>query len=240
MGANEWLEIDKTLGYAELVLVPASLVYLVWALLRRHRRRTIRALLVAGLLAITVAQPFGVEGVPISPQEFAAGNPEPVDPESVQSVDVLGLGLFRFRPYTREIFYFDGQGGLPIAWLKVRSWVWPGLLANASKVERLCGNTLQPCWTPRDQPQNRFGRASNLELVQADGEWRYRILTRDGSPPRYPGNSSEPYRYNGYYRLAVGLVSFAGLVYWFVAGGIGVVLLLRLRDERSRERPILP
>lgn len=230
MSANDWLAVDNVLGYAEPVLVAVAIVGLARALLRGGRWRTLRAVLLAVIVGITVAQPFGVKGVPISPQEFAADDPQPANAESIHSVELLGLPLFGFRPYTREIQYLNGEGGYPDTWLKVRSWLWPGLLTNAEKLERLCGTTRQPCWVPEDQNQTGFGRAGNLELVRADGQWRYRILTPDGSPPRYPGESTGVYAYNGYYRLTIGIVSTPGLVYWLLAGVLGLGIFLRLRS----------
>jgi hypothetical protein len=45
--------------------------------------------------------------------------------------------------------------------------------------------------------------------------WLYRVLTRDGSPAPYGGS------YGGTYRLAVGIVSLSGLMYWLVVGFSG-------------------
>jgi hypothetical protein len=59
-GAGQLLALDKVLGWAEVVLVAASLMYLVVALLRNGRKRAGRALILAGVVAVTVAQPFGL------------------------------------------------------------------------------------------------------------------------------------------------------------------------------------
>jgi hypothetical protein len=102
-------------------------------------------------------------------------------------------------------------------------------LTNGEKLDRLCGNVSQPCWVPKDRSQSGFGRASNLELVRAGTEWRYRVLTHAGRPPDYPGPGDDTYAYNGYYRLTVGLVSLPGLVYWLVVATLAGPLILRLR-----------
>src|SRR5919109_4922476 len=102
MGASEWLALDKILGWAEVVLVAVSLTYLVFAVVRDDRRRACRAMILASVVAVTVAQPFGVKGVPISPSEFAAGKPRPAKAEAVHSLRVLGVPLFGFRPNTRR------------------------------------------------------------------------------------------------------------------------------------------
>jgi hypothetical protein len=225
------------LGYTEFVLLPVSIGYLVLVVIRAGRARAARALILAGVLALTIAQPFGVKGVPISPQEFTEGDTRPADADAIHSVRVLGVPLFGFRPYTREISYLNGEGGYPSDWLKVRSWLWPGLLTNGTKVERLCGNDFQPCWVPEDQSQEGFGRASNLQLVEADGEWRYRILRFDGSPPEYPPpRTTGTYGYNGYYRLAGGIVSTAGVVYWLLVGGLGALILIRIRRSPASKQ----
>ena len=234
MSAQDLLSLDVTLGYAEVLLVWLALSLLGYAFHRRTRSSCVLAVVVSGLVGVTVAQPFGVKGVPISPQDFAAGNPRPADEGTEHRIEVLGMPLFRFRAYTREIFYLNGEGGYPSDWLKVRSWVWPGVLTNAAKVERLCGIIDRPCWAPGAQDHTRSGLAANLDLVRAGGQWRYRILRRDGAVPtfpprRYPGGSDSVYGYNGYYRLAVGIASVPGLIYWLVASAFSAAVIFRLR-----------
>jgi hypothetical protein len=224
MSSSWWLLLDQILGYAEVILVPFSIAYLLLALLRDGRGRAIRAAVLAIFLALTVAQPFGVKGVPITPAEYRAGDPQPADAEAVHSVDLLGIPLFGFRPYTREIFYVNGESGYPTSWLKLRSWLWPGLLTNATKLEKLCGATFDPCWVPADQVQYGRDRSENLQLVNADGQWRYRILTFDGTP------TDQVSDYRGYYRLAVGFVSTAGAIYWVLVACLLIAIFGRLRQ----------
>src|SRR4051812_27051413 len=52
--------LDHVLGYAEFVLVPLSIGWLVLACLRPKQRRRRHAVMFAFLLAVTVAQPVGV------------------------------------------------------------------------------------------------------------------------------------------------------------------------------------
>lgn len=99
MDASAWRAVDQILGVAELLLVPASVIYLVVALARLGRAKTLRALAVVGVTALVVAQPFGVKGIPISPEEFRADNPRQVDAEAIHSVRELGIPIFGFRPY---------------------------------------------------------------------------------------------------------------------------------------------
>jgi hypothetical protein len=221
MPAPDWLTLDQVLGYAEVVLVGASLAYLVVAALRGGRGRSVRALVLAGVVAVTVAQPFGVRAVPITARQFAAAEPTP-HAQATHSIDVLGLPLFGFVPYTRDIVSVQGETGDPTQWLKVRSWLWPGLLTNASKITRLCGPTSQLCWTPEDSAVGA-GRSSNLHLARAGDQWLYRVLTRNGSPAPYGGTNG------GTYRVAVGIASFSGLTYWLVVGVLGAGVLIRRR-----------
>jgi hypothetical protein len=187
----------------------------------------VRALAIVGVTALVVAQPFGIKGVPISPEEFRADNPRQVDAEAIHSVRVLGVPIFGFRPYTTEIFRFNGEIGSPTHWL---SWLWPGAFTNGETLDALCGTTDSPCWEPEGAGQTGQASPSNLELVTTGNEWRYRILTADGQPPS-PDDADD---YHGYYRLTIGLVSEAGLVYWLVVATLSVGLLARWRFVRTR------
>jgi hypothetical protein len=223
MGA--WVRLDQLLGFVEVLAVMASTVYLIRGSRASSRHRK-QSMLVAALIALTVAQPFGVKGEPITPQEFAAGVHQPADPESVHSLRVLGLPLFGFRPYTRDIFYLNGEAGYPTHWLKIRSWLWPGLLTNGAKIERLCGEVTRPCWRPRQQ-----GHAQGLELRRAGDEWRYRLLTADGRVPQHPTVEDGVLGYSAHYRLALGVTSVPGLLYWLFV--LAVALGRRARRARN-------
>ncbi len=234
MGAAGWRTLDEVLGFAELALVPLSLIYMTRTVRGRNRRARRRARILVGLLAVTVAQPFGVKAVSISPQQYNAGNPRPANAEAIHSIDVLGLPLFGYRPYVKSIVYLDRTTGEPSHWLKIRSWLWPGLLTNGSKIERLCGAKGEPCWVPADQRPTVLGGASNLEAVTAGGEWRYHVLTGDGQPATYP--AGPPYiGQTGYFRLAIGIVSIAGVLYWLAAA---VLTIASLTVFRIPSKPI--
>lgn len=106
-----------------------------------------------------------MKAVPVNARQFAAAQPTP-HAQGTHSIRVLGVPLFGFAPYTRDIFYVESETGDATQWLKVRSWLWPGLLTNASKIIRLCGPTSEPCWTPQGGAGSA-GRSSNLKLSRA-------------------------------------------------------------------------
>jgi hypothetical protein len=226
-----WL--DVLLGVAELLLVPASVVYLAMAVFRPSRRRAMAALALAGVLALTLAQPFGVKSEPITPEEFAAGNPQPAEAEAVHSVRVLGVPVFGFRPYrglTVEPYQPILRRGQTGIWLKIRSWVWPGLLTNGSKVAFVCEDSVAPCWTPEGEAEPT-GRPSKLDLVQADGEWRYHVRSPSGGLPQLPDKTGS----FGFYRLSPGIVSWIGLLYWIALPAFAGAVILSLRRRSSAE-----
>jgi hypothetical protein len=82
-----WFELlDTLLGWAEVILVPFSVVWLLAAIVKRDRRRVRVGVVVALVLCITVAEPFGVKGVPITRAQFAAGHPRAADSQGIHSV----------------------------------------------------------------------------------------------------------------------------------------------------------
>lgn len=199
-----------------------SVAYLGVALWRGGRGRAWRAAGLAVLTGLTVAQPVGVKAVPLAAGAFEREAPRPAAATAVHRV-----GPFRFEPYRQRITYLNGESGYPPDWLKLRSsFLIPGLLTNGTKVERLCGTTGRPCWSAR-------GRQDALRLVRAaDGEWRYRILTADGKlPSRQLGAQDPPYGFASDFRLRVGLVSVAGLVYWLLLGGLVTASAARARTD---------
>ncbi len=92
MGSGGWLRLDQLLRFVDYLLAPASLIELLVARVKGGRRRGLVALALAGTLAISVAQPFGVKAVPISPDRYAAGNPEPAEAEQIQRRGCLRHG----------------------------------------------------------------------------------------------------------------------------------------------------
>lgn len=232
MSADALRLIDQVLGVVELVLVPFSVVWLAAAVVQRGRRAT-GPLVLAAVLALTIAQPFGLKAVPLSSSGLVSGGVVREDAAAVHSVKLLGVPVFGFKPYTRDLWNPNGgDGGEPPTALKVRTWVWPGILWSSTKVEELCGNKVQPCWDPDDDPA---GTRSRLQLLRSgDGDWRYLILRADGRRPE-PVAAGEPLdRFNGgRYELRPGIVSTAGLAYWGLVAMLATALLLRRRQSLS-------
>lgn len=220
MSNSAWQHLDWALAIAEMVLVPISLVALAWAM--KRQRLVTPAFIFCVIVAATLAQPFGVKAITISPEEYVSGHPVVAKAEAVHSASVLGVPLFGFAPYSREALYRTDTS--PRATFKVRSWLWPGLLTNADHGAALCGEG-RPCWEPGDSS------AGNLELVRAGGMWRYRILRFDGTP--VPPRERD---LGGDYRLAVGITSWAGVVYWLIL--IAAAVAHRRRRRAGEPQPV--
>lgn len=170
------------------------------------------------LTAVTVAQPFGVQAHRLGDVEAqgaaaAASDPEALDPVDTHSLDVAGVPLMRFASYRRKIEsdVFAGLGECcpPTHSLRVRSWLWPGLMTHATQVMEICGDS--PCWEPG---------SSALKLRRMSGQWY--LTLADSSKPAQA------------WRLGLGIVSAWGGAYWLLAGA-GMVVLLRRRRQRSTE-----
>jgi hypothetical protein len=116
---------DGIWGLAELVLYPLALVLGVVALL--VPRVWLARIAVTGLAmtALTLAQPFGIvakdAGIQASTSQERLGG--------VHTVDVLGLPLFRVKPYISEGSRDPLAGRRQ---LNARSWLWPGLLVHTA------------------------------------------------------------------------------------------------------------
>jgi hypothetical protein len=163
--------------------------------------------------ALTVAQPLGVRAEPTA---ASAPYGRSLDPAGTHSVEILGVPLVKFALYRRERFEplaAIGECCSPTHTLRVRSWVVPGLLTNATEVVQLCGDL--PCWDPGEQP-----RAGSLRLRQRSGRWH---VTLGGEPLGPPAQQ---------WRLGVGVASPWGACFWALAT-IGIVAVLR-RRRRAR------
>jgi len=164
------------------------------------------------LTALTVAQPFGVQADRLGEAEAqglasSASDPNAPDPVDAHSLDVAGVPVMRFASYRRKIEsdVFAGLGECcpPTHSLRVRSWLWPGLMTHATQVMEICGDS--PCWEPG---------SSALKLQRMSGQWY--LTLADASKPAQA------------WRLGPGIVSGWGVAYWLLAGA-GMVVLLRRR-----------
>lgn len=181
------------------------------------------ALPLVALTALTVAQPFGVRVHPLDDAETqlaatSARETGGLEPQETHSMHVLGIPLARFTSYRRKIEsdFFAGLGECcpPTHTLRVRSWVAPALLTHATQIAEICGD--EPCWQPGD---------SSLKLQQTAGRW-YLVLADGDKPPDA-------------WRLAFGVVSAWGVIYWLLAAA-GIVRLLRARRRRSGTGHVIP
>jgi hypothetical protein len=230
MSRQTWSHLDSLLGFVEAVALPLIAIGLLRALVRPGRRHVRRLVVLAIVLGAALVQPFGVRAHGLSEREFFRPGVHRVNAEAVHSLSVLGLPLFGFRAYTRHIWRLEGDGGQPNRWLKVRSWLWPGLLTHATKVEQLCGATDTPCWAP-----DSLGPHSQLELWRTrTGDYRYRVLTRQRSRPRLPARPAAGYSYSFGYAVKIGIASPIGLAYWILGGIVVAAIVINPRNRLRR------
>lgn len=224
MDADWWLGLDRALGYVEVVGVLASLGWLAVILVSPSSRRAWPAFLLAAILALTVAQPLGVKAKPISAARFASAHPTVASTEAIHTMKVADVSLISFKPYTRKIFYFNGDSSDPSTWLKIRSWLRPGLFTNGLKATKLCGGGETVCWVPEGQHSTGAGNGG-LQLYRSGNDWYYRVLGSDGQP------LPEKFGYeHSYYRLTFGIASWWGLAYWLVAPMLCAIVWWRRRS----------
>jgi hypothetical protein len=230
MSTQTWSHLDSVLGFVEAVALPLIAIGLVRALLRPGRRHVRRLGVLAIVLGATLVQPFGVRAHGLSKREFFRPGMHRVDAEAVHSLSVLGLPLFGFRAYTRPIWRLDADFGQPNHWLKVRAWLWPGLLTHATKVEQLCASTIEPCWAPDSR-----GPRGQLQLWRTrNGDYRYRVLTISGSPPVVPPRPTASYPYSFGYAVKIGIASPIGLAYWILGGIMVAAIVINPRNRLRR------
>ncbi len=206
------------LSFADAVTFVFALiaVALVARLATRWRGLAAPAAALAVFTALTVAQPFGVRASPLgqetsTPAVQLPEEREPrVDPMATHSLEVLGIGLFGFTLYRREIV--DLLGGLgeccpPTHTLRARSWLRPALLTHSTELGQICGDS--PCWNPKGGR-----RDPALELWRQSDGWYASLTDRRGQPPIA-------------WRLNLGIVSGYGAAYWVLVVGAGAILLRR-------------
>jgi len=211
--------LDSILGFAEFFLVPASILWLV-AAWRDPKSRGLRAPTVLALiLALTVAQPFGV----VASKEAGAPPPTEAGPngESVHVARLFGfLPVLPFRLYQREIFLSGLGENAPNETLRARSWFWLPLLTNATQVAETCSDdVLTPCWKPG------YSSEQNLTVLREGGT---HLATIDNPPGR--GEAQIPDSFT--WKLRAGIASPAGLAYWVLAGFL-VIMTRRRRSQSS-------
>ena len=174
------------------------------------------------VLALTVAQPFGV----VASKEAGAPRPpteaEQANGDSVHVARLFGLlPAVPFRLYQREIFLSGLGENAPNKTLRARSWFWLPALTNATQVAETCSDdVLTPCWEPGEQDLTVFR--------EGGAQW----VTIDNPPGRDSGPAQIPDSFT--WKLSAGIASPAGLAYWVLAA------LLIVTASRRRSRPSSP
>src|SRR3954466_6089255 len=122
---------DRLLGAAELFGVLVSLAVLARACLRPGLRRSRVAVLLALVLALTVAQPVGVIAHRVSPASAAGST---ADHGGLHTIRLAGVVPFFYTLYQRRNFLAGLSENVPTQTLRARSWLGPGLLTTSSSV----------------------------------------------------------------------------------------------------------
>jgi hypothetical protein len=194
--------LGYVLGGVEFLLVPVSLLGLLWNLARRSSQTRRWAIPLALGLALTVAQPVGIVAKRVS------GPPAGGRVVGQTSVHVARIGgvvpVLPFALYRERI-----QGPIsdqaPNAALKARSWLWLPILINATRIARICaGDVRVPCWGTT--PNSNSGPSNALRVEEKDG--RYYATLSIPLAARYVAPSSYTWE------LVPGIASIAGLIYW--------------------------
>jgi hypothetical protein len=214
--------IDTALAWVEVLLVPFSIGWLLLAWWRPKPGRLRAAAVLALILAVTVAQPFGVVAEPSGPPPASA---EQRDPTTIHTAYLLGvIPIMPFALYSRDDLTKNLFENNPTATLRARSWLWGPLLTNSSKIADICNQSSvfdPPCWQP-DRPQSGY---RNTLTVSQDGGSYWATLHNRGAAVPAPAEFT--------WKLGWGLASPAGLVYWLLAGGL-IVLARRRRARLAR------
>ena len=152
------------------------------------------------MLALTVAQPFGIVAT-----ERAA---PPRDAHSVKPTSVHVARLFGVLPVLPFALYYQAKlysgENTPTAMLKARSWFWLPILTNATTVDAICSSDANtPCWHPNGR------EAHTLELSQSGGDYYVSLI--DPAGVKGPALSAQKT-----WDLSPGIASFSGLVYWIL------------------------
>lgn len=209
--------VDRLLGLLEYVLVAASVGLMVCALVWPSRQRL--ALLSTGLvamLAVTVAQPFGLT--------VHRSGPAPTNARAVATdkthVYRDGPVGFPYRIYVRD--EPDLAENRPRSTLRVRTWAWLPLLTNSTKISSLCGGEAPLCYYP-----GGAYTGSRLSVATRPGSvW---VSLRQQSSPNAP---CRPRCRVLTWKLSVGIASYPGLAFWAFAFGACAAQVARQRRLR--------
>jgi hypothetical protein len=209
------LTADHVLGIAEFALVSVSLLWLTITAVSRRRERLLRATALAAVVAVTVAQPFGVVA------SRASGIPKGATTvKHPAHVHILRLGVVPIEPfklYKRQEFYLDDP---PPDTLRARSWAWLPLLVNSSKLADICGYGNPPCWDDQE----------GQHLVVLRKDHHYWVAFTERRSETAPSILDET---GGAWKLGFGLASPLGLAYWAV---VMVLVLVGVGGLRGRAR----
>ena len=193
MLCNKMVTLDRILGIIEVIAVPVSLWWLVRARLAPTAKRTRRAVVLALVVGLTVAQPFGTVAVP--QDRLPPTGARPLQPRSVHVARLFGvLPVLPFSLYPRKDLY-SGENA-PSATLRARSWFWLPVLTNSTNIKDMCSPSVDiPCWEPNDV--KAYGNPRVLKVYESDGVWvvlrdYYTVDVRSGELLSFTSGSSSP------------------------------------------------
>lgn len=217
-------EPDRLLGAAEAVLVALSVAAMAIALRTGLPRLSTGVGLGVLVLALTVAQPFGVSSSEISASDYRHQHPATVGyGASTETMDLFGLPVLRFRPTRLPSLLPPEDVGISSGSLRVRSWVPPLFLTNATRLAALCGKVTDPC--PRTEDP------SALLVTRSGDAWYLRAATELGATER----GVPPFRA---WRLSAGVTSWLGVLYWLVALTFAMLSYRQFRQKRQRSMAV--
>ena len=225
MLSSTMVTLDRLLGIIEVIAVPVSLWWLAVAWLAPAAKRTRRAVVLALIVGLTVAQPFGI--VAVRQNRLPPTDARLLPSRSVHVARLFGvIPLLPFELYPRtNCWTLENR---PSATLRARSWFWLPVLTNSTDVKDMCSNSkFDPCCESADA---NASRRKALSVDERDGVW---VVLRNMYP--VASNIGVPQFY--VWKLEPGIASFAGLAYWIVTGGLLLVILRTHRKEARIRSP---
>jgi len=199
-----------------------SLLGLLWARVGRSPRTARWAVPLAVVLALTVAQPFGIVAKRVSGPPVGT---KAVGETSIHIARIAGVvPILPFVLYRQNILGPIGDQS-PTAMLKARSWFWLPVLTNSTAIKGICSNDVTvPCWGGSEDSVS--GQSNTISLREKDGRYYITLYSRLG--PRFLAPSSYTWE------LAPGIASTAGLTYWALTA---VLVPTALATARRRNKP---